>query len=96
MEYREMIKTRYLRKFVGCTKDFLNNFSEITKQFKRKKFQENIEKHVFQKVHLFRTRHLKTYKMKLSNVLHCLNNIKMKEEAPLNLVFLAKHMSNLY
>ena len=96
MEYRKMIKTRYSHKSVACTKDFSNSFSEIIKQFRRKKIQKNVENHGYLKVHPFRTRHLKTYKMKLSSVLLCSNNIKMKEQAPLSLVFLAKLMNNLY
>ena len=91
-----MIKTRYLRKSVDCTKDFLSSFTEITKQFKRKKSQKNEENHVFSKVHPFKTRHSKTYKMKLSSVSLCSNNIKMKKQALLNLVFLDKLMNNLY
>ena len=91
-----MIKTRYSHKSVGCTKDFLNNFSEITKQSKIKNYQKNAENHVSLKVHPFRTRHLKTYKMKLSSAFLFSNNHKMKEQAPLNLIFLAKLMNNLF
>ena len=91
-----MIKTRFLRKSVGYTKDSLNSFTEIIKQFKRKKFRKNEENHVFSKVHPFKTRHSKTYRMKLSSVSLCSNNIKMKKQAPPNLVFLAKLMNNQY